>query len=138
MLSEEIARWFSATGLRVQVEAVNVGGGDADVAIRFPSHTFYVEVKRVTSVEEDAAAAAHYGGQATQYAASDIPIAFLALLDYVHRVVRIDLEGVVWTTLHVPIVNSRTYALTGFRVQAYLDSPSAASRRPRRRQRSNP
>jgi hypothetical protein len=138
VLSEEITRWFSATGLRVQVEAVNVSGGDADVAIRFPRHTFYVEVKRVTSGEEDAAASAHYGDQATQYAANDVPITFLTLLDYVHRVVRIDLEGVVWTTSHTPTPNSRTYALTGFRIQAHLDSPSAASRRPRRPARSHP
>lgn len=136
VLSEQIISWFQASGLRVQAEAVNVGGGDVDVAIRFPLHTFYIEVKRVTTTEGDRAASDHYGDQATQYAATDIPIVFLALLDYVSRAVRVDLNGVVWTVEHQPDPQSRVYALTGFRVQANVASPSAASRRPRRRGRS--
>lgn len=129
VLSEALAGWFDASGLQVQVEKVNIGGGEVDLAIHFPTHTFYIEVKRVLTREEDEAAFARYGNQATQYAATDVPVVFLALLDYAPRTVRIDLEGVIWTKPHRPAPESREYALTGFRVQGNVASPSESSRR---------
>ena len=127
VLSDHLAAWFNATGMRLQLETVNTGGGDADIAIRFPNHTFYVEVKRVLSKEDDAAATSHYGTQAAQYAGADVPIVFLALLDYVKRAVRIDLDGTIWTRPHQPDPASRTYAITGYRIQGNVESPSKAT-----------
>lgn len=128
VLSDALNTWFHAANLHATVEAAHSGGGDADLAVTFPTSSFFIEVKRVLTVEEDADAFEHYGDQAVQYAVSTTPIVFLALLDYVQRTVRIDLDGVVWTRPHQPTLQSRVYALTGFRVQASAASPSVSSR----------
>lgn len=133
VLSDALSFWLSANGLRAQIELVNVGGGEVDVAVRFADESFYIEVKRVLTKEDDEAALDHYGDQATQYAATDVPIVFLALLDYAARSVRVDLEGAVWTRTHRPNPQSRAYSLTGFRVQGNVASPSTSSRRRRTR-----
>lgn len=129
VLSDALTFWLSANGLRAQIELVNIGGGEADVAVRFTDESFYIEVKRVLSREDDEAATDHYGDQASQYAATDVPIVFLALLDYARRSVRVDLEGAVWTREHRPNHQSRSYSLTGFRIQGNAAPPSASSRR---------
>jgi len=131
VLSDALSGWLCANGLRAQIEVINIGGGEVDLAVRFSDHSFYIEVKRVLSKEEDDAATAHYGDQASQYAATDVPIVFLALLDYARRSVRIDLDGAIWTRAHQPDPQSRQYALTGFRVQGNVEPPSASSRRRR-------
>jgi Holliday junction resolvase-like predicted endonuclease len=131
VLSDALSFWLSATGLRAQIELVNIGGGEADLAVRFTDESFYIEVKRVLSREDDEAATDHYGDQASQYAATDVPIVFLALLDYARRSVRVDLEGAAWTQKHLPDPQSRNYSLTGFRIQGNVASPSTSSRRRR-------
>jgi hypothetical protein len=125
-LSDALRQWFAPTA-DVVIEAADTGGGFADVAIRYQRFTFYIEVKRVDKHRRDEQLIEEYGDQATQYAVSDIPVVFLAVLDYTERVTRIDLDGTMWTVRHRHPGATRDYSLTGLRVQANTASPSTTS-----------
>jgi hypothetical protein len=125
-LSDALKFWF-APSFSVGVEDADVAGGFADVVLRFARFNFYVEVKREEHHRENAWFVDRYGDQATQYAVSDIPVVFLAILDYAPRVTRIDLPGTFWTVSHRHPGATRDYALTGLRVQANTSSPSTVS-----------
>jgi hypothetical protein len=125
-LSDALKLWF-APSFNVGVEDADVAGGFADVVLRYSRFNFYVEVKREEDHRDNLWLVDKYGDQATQYAVSDIPVVFLAVLDYASRVTRIDLPGTFWTVTHGHPGATRDYALTGFRVQANTSSPSAIS-----------
>ncbi|MGV8856940.1 hypothetical protein [Rhodoglobus sp.] len=127
-LSEALHEWLAASGVDATIERVNTAGGDVDLEVRFRFGSFYIEVKRVLHKTTDVVLTDRFGKQATQYAATDIPIVFLAVLDYAPRQVRVDLPGVFWTIPFRPEPASREYALTSLRVQANVESPSASSR----------
>lgn len=127
-LSDELYRWMSASLLGVSIEGRNVAGGDTDLHIVLPDASFVVEVKRELADRTDEWLAQHYGDQAAQYASTSEPIVFLAVLDYAPRRTRIDLPGAIWTVQHQHDGASRPYAVTGFRIQANVEPPSASSR----------
>lgn len=134
-LSDALREWFVPLA-DVGIEAADIAGGFADVAVRSSRFTFYIEVKREQTHRSDERLVESYGDQATQYAVSDIPVVFLAVLDYAERVTRIDLPGTIWTVRHRHPDASRDYALTGIRVQANTASPSTASAMPLKKKRA--
>lgn len=126
-LADDLNTALRMSGLNSYVEVRNVGGGRVDILIPFDRCTFSIEVKRTDQNQSDADLVTSYGTQSLQYAATDVPVAFLAVADYWVRRTRIDLAG----AFHVAAVRvdaeSRVYALTTFRAQANVASPSSTS-----------
>lgn len=116
-------------GLNSKAEIANVGGGRVDVLVEFQRCRFAIEVKRELSHHTNDQLVSKYGAQAVQYAATDVTAVFLAVLDYVERQERLDIEAVFWTKQLQLDPSSRKYALTALRVQAHVESPSVSSRR---------
>lgn len=128
VLADALDQHLRLWGLNSYTEVPNVGGGRVDVIVQFSRCRFSVEVKRELAARSNAALVTKYGAQAVQYASTDVPIAFMAVLDYGARATRIDLPGAIWTTpVQIDDV-SRVYALTSLRVQANVASPSTSSR----------
>lgn len=124
-------------GLPSQIERTDVGGGRVDIALQFARFQLFVEVKRELTVRSNVDLFASYADQAVQYAGTDIPLAFLAVLDFSRHEVRVDLDHAFWTAAH-STATSRVYAVTGLRVQGNVASPSKSSRsRSAARTRSN-
>lgn len=118
-------------GLNSKAEIANVGGGRVDVLVEFQRCRFAIEVKRELTNHTNDQLVSKYGHQSVQYAATNVNAVFLAVLDYFERQERLDIDAVFWTRQLQLDPLSRKYALTGLRVQAHVDSPSAASRRSR-------
>lgn len=114
-------------GLPSQIERTDVGGGRVDIALQFARFQLFIEVKRELTVRSDSDLFASYADQAVQYAATDVPLAFLAVLDFSRHAVRVDLEHAFWTAAH-KTATSRVYAVTGLRVQGNVASPSKSSK----------
>lgn len=127
-LADELRKWLLARSLQVVTEVANVGGGRADLRVSFPRVTFHIEVKRMGADRTNEQLANQFGDQAVQYQATGAPVALLAVLDYHRRKTRIDLPNSIWTQKFQPNAASRTYSLTGIRVQTAVESPSAASK----------
>jgi hypothetical protein len=128
VLADALDQHLRLSGLTSYTEVPNVGGGRVDVIVQFGRCRFSVEVKRELVARSNAALVTKYGAQAVQYASTDVPIAFMAVMDYGARATRIDLPGAIWTTPFQIDDASRVYALTSVRVQANVASPSTSSR----------
>lgn len=124
-LSDHLATWFEANLYTVTAEGTNVAGGRADVVIWEGVERFVIEVKQVGLSRTNDDLSADFGPQAQQYTMTAAPFAFLAVLDNVPRTSRIDLDSSLWTS---PWANTETgvsHALTGARVLADVQPPSA-------------
>lgn len=126
-LADDLNRTLCIAGLRSIVEAPNTSGGRVDIMITFPRCKIFIEVKRTKQVRSDSQLVEDYGAQAVQYAATDIPLAFLVVADYSRRKTRLDLPA----TFRVAPVRlhpeSRHHALTTLRLQANVAPPSTSS-----------
>jgi len=110
------------------VEMPNVAGGRVDIAVRFDQRcTLYIEVKTVDQDRSDENFVEDFGTQAIQYAATNIPVAFLIVADYVPRRVRRDLGGLFNVAQMQLEPASRRHALVTVRLQANVAPPSATS-----------
>lgn len=127
-VADDLNEVLCMAGFNSIVERPNTAGGRLDIAVTFQRCRICIEVKRVTTTRTDAQFVDSYGAQAVQYAATDIPVAFLVVADYARRATRLDLTG----AFHVSPVRlqpeSRQHALTTLRLQANVASPSSASR----------
>lgn len=128
-VADDLNAMLCMDGLNAIVERPNTAGGRLDIAVAFPRCRICIEVKRIVSPQTDEQLVSSYGSQAVQYAATDIPIAFLVVADYARRDTRLDLTG----AFHVSPVRlqpeSRQHALTSLRLQANVASPSTASKK---------
>jgi len=127
-LADDLNMALVMAGRDASVELSNVAGGRVDIAVTFSGRcTFYVEVKTVDQDRTDEQLVDDFGTQAVQYAATNIPVAILAVADYVPRKIRRDLTG----ALHVTPVRldptSRQHAVIAVRLQANVEPPSATS-----------
>lgn len=127
-IADDLNGKLCMAGLNSIVERPNTAGGRLDIAVSFQRCRICIEVKRVTTTRTNEQLMDSYGAQAVQYAATDIPVAFLVVADYARRATRLDLTGafdVCPVRLHTA---SRQHALTTLRMQANVASPSSASR----------
>lgn len=127
-VADDLNGMLCMDGLSSIVERPNTAGGRLDIAVTFPRCRICIEVKRVTTTRANEQLVTSYGAQAVQYAATDVPVAFLVVADYARRATRLDLTG----AFHVSPVRlqpeSRQHALTTLRLQANVASPSSASK----------
>ena len=126
-LADDLCDSLSMSGLTAEVEIPNTGGGRVDVAVSFERCNFYIEVKRTDQDRTDAQFIEDYGRQAVQYAATNVPVAFLAVADYVPRATRRDLTGVIGVRDLQIDETSRRHAVVHLRMQANVAPPSASS-----------
>lgn len=126
--ADELCSWLIQSGIPAFVETPNVGGGRGDIIIPRRRGRTVIEVKRVLAKRTDEKLLDDYGTQATQYQATDAPIAFLAVLDYSPRSHRTDLDTSFITRRFDLKGSERAYSLTLIRVQANVQPPSATSR----------
>jgi hypothetical protein len=128
-LADSLARWLEATsGVRAYVEVPDIGGGRVDVIVFLERMRLAVEVKREFESKSQDELVQAYGLQAVQYASSDAPFAFLAVLDLARREVRADVQACLWVRhVQLPEPGSRLYGLTTARVQANVAPPSVSS-----------
>lgn len=126
-LADDLNQMLNMQRLKAYVEVVNTSGGRVDIAIVFERCTLYIEVKRTDENLSDEQLQKDFGTQAVQYAATDIPVAFLAVADYSRRRTRLDLPAVVQVRPHRESPTSRQHALVSVRLQANVSTPSATS-----------
>ena len=80
-LQEDYFRWLSTQAAAGEIEATNLGGGRADVALKTTGERIVVEVKRETQDASFDFLAKSYAGQATDYQNVSIRLGFLLVLD---------------------------------------------------------
>lgn len=80
-LQEDYFRWLSTQAAAGEIEATNLGGGRADVALKTTGERIVVEVKRETQDASFDLLAKSYAGQATDYQNVSIRLGFLLVLD---------------------------------------------------------
>lgn len=127
-VADDLNAMLCMGGLSSIVERPNTAGGRLDIAVTFPRCRICIEVKRVTATRTNDQLVTSYGAQAVQYAATDVPVAFLVVADYARRATRLDLTGAIDVSPVRLHPESRKHALTTLRLQANVTSPSSASK----------
>lgn len=80
-LQEDYFRWLSTQAAAGEIEATNLGGGRADVALKTTGERIVIEVKRETQDASFDFLAKSYAGQTTDYQNVSIRLGFLLVLD---------------------------------------------------------
>lgn len=80
-LQEDYFRWLSTQAAVGEIEATNLGGGRADVALKTTGERIVIEVKRETQDASFDFLAKSYAGQTTDYQNVSIRLGFLLVLD---------------------------------------------------------
>lgn len=80
-LQNDYFRWISTQSASGEMEATNLGGGRADVALKATGERMVIEIKREISDASFESLAAHYAGQTTDYQNISIRLGFLLVLD---------------------------------------------------------
>lgn len=80
-LQEDYFRWLSTQTAAGEIEATNLGGGRADVALKATGERIVIEVKREMQNASFDAIAKNYAGQTTEYQNISIRLGFLLVLD---------------------------------------------------------
>lgn len=122
--SNDLRSRFQSLGLKGLREVPDVAGGRTDVFVQVGKDRYVVEAKRVSTHLSFDRLVAKFGLQAVQYQATDVPYAFLAVVDYFHQPSRTDLTGCFDTRQFELPGSSRIYSLTTMRVQANVATPS--------------
>ncbi|WP_049794569.1 hypothetical protein [Methylomonas methanica] len=80
-LQEDYFRWISTQTAAGEIEATNLGGGRADVALKTTGERIVIEVKREMQNASFDAIVKSYAGQTTEYQNVSIRLGFLLVLD---------------------------------------------------------
>jgi len=80
-LQDDYFRWLATAASSSDLEPTNVGGGRADVRLRYSNERIVIEVKRELADASFDALAAWYAGQTTDYQNVSIRLGFLLVLD---------------------------------------------------------
>lgn len=80
-LQEDYFRWLSTQAAAGEIEATNLGGGRADLALKTTGERIVIEVKRETHDASFDFLAKSYSGQTTDYQNVSIRLGFLLVLD---------------------------------------------------------
>jgi len=80
-LQEDYFRWLSTQTAAGEIEATNLSGGRADVALKTTGERIVIEVKREMQEASFDFLAKSYAGQTTEYQNVSIRLGFLLVLD---------------------------------------------------------
>ena len=80
-LQDDYFRWLSTQTAAGEIEATNLGGGRADVALKTTGERIVIEVKREMQNASFDTLAKSYAGQTSEYQNVSIRLGFLLLLD---------------------------------------------------------
>jgi hypothetical protein len=80
-LQDDYFRWLSTAASSSDLEPTNIGGGRADVRLRYSNERIVIEVKRELADASFDSLAGWYSGQTTDYQNVSIRLGFLLVLD---------------------------------------------------------